>query len=304
MKSPTLCLTALCMFIIYTHNVLAADTVTVALRSDKDAFICGCQPNVTNPGGPLTSLFQGQYNPSGTVCHARAPMHWNLANIPNGATILFANVQLSCNMIYGTLTGQMAFFRLTQDWDGTTVTHNTAPQYTTSASIIMNWPTSTSQKILIDVKAFVQFWQAQRDSNFGILGHSVNTTGTSSGAIGYYSSHYTDSTQRPTLTIKYIAQTTQVKSESHNLPDFFHLEAYPNPFNPSTTISYTLNNSDWVKINIIDINGRIVDRLVHTYQSVGEHQLQWNASQFSSGIYFVSMNAGKRQAIKKIVLSK
>ncbi len=304
MKSLMLWLLAICMVFINTHNVLAADTMTVVLRPDKDAFICGCQPNATNPGGPLTGLFQGQYNPSGTVCHARVPMHWNLANMPTGATILSATVQLSCNMIYGTLTGQMAFYRLTQDWDGSTVTHTTAPQYTTTASIIMNWPTSVGQKIIIDVKTFIQFWQAQSDSNFGILGHSINTTGTGSGAIGYYSSRYADSTQRPTLTIKYITTATNVKSESHNLPDSFHLDAYPNPFNPSTTISYTLKHADWVKINIVDINGRIVDQLVHAYQSVGEHRLRWNASQCSSGIYIVSMNVGNIQVNKKIVLAK
>jgi hypothetical protein len=305
MKSLLLSLLALSLFVFYTHNVvLAADTVTVVLRSDRDAFICGCQPNATNPGGPVPSLFQGQYNPSGTVCHARVPIHWNLASIPSGAIILSATAQYSCNMIYGTLTGQMAFYRLIQNWDGTTVTHSTAPQYTTTAPIIMNWPTTVGQKILINVTAFVQFWQVQSDSNFGIFGHSINTTGTGSGAIGYYSSRYTDSTQQPTLTIKYIAKTTHVKSESHNLPDSYHLDAYPNPFNPSTTISYVLKHSDWVKINIVDINGRIVHQLVDTYQSAGDHHLQWNAAQFSSGIYIVSMNVENVQVTKKIALTK
>jgi hypothetical protein len=82
------------------------------------------------------------------------------------------------------------------------------------------------------------------------------------------------------------------------------LEAYPNPFNPTTNISYALEKSGWIFLNVIDLNGRMVDQLVHSYQSVGRHTVQWNASHYSSGIYLISLMSGKRQALKKVALMK
>lgn len=305
MKTLFPCFVSACILILISTNVVsAADTLTVVLEPDKDAFICDCQPDATNPGGPPTKLFQGQYSIGGKLCYARTPMHWNLAILPQNTSILSATVNLTCTMIYGTLTGQMAFYRFIQNWDGTTVTHNNAPQYTTEDPVILNWPTVTGQLISVNVTELVKFWYVQSDSNFGILGHSVNTTGTGSGAIGYYSSRYTNTAQQPQLVITYTTNATSVRSETRNLPQFFQLKAYPNPFNPMTNITYSLEESSWVSLDVIDIKGRLVDHLFTSHQERGEHLVQWNASRFSSGIYLISITNGEQRATKKVILMK
>lgn len=89
------------------------------------------------------------------------------------------------------------------------------------------------------------------------------------------------------------------------LPSEFSLHpAYPNPFNPSTTISFALPTEQFVSIKITDIQGRQVAELLNSKLSAGEHSVQWNASSFASGTYFAVLHSGKWQAQTKLTLLK
>ena len=66
---------------------------------------------------------------------------------------------------------------------------------------------------------------------------------------------------------------------------------YPNPFNPSTTVSFTLPELSVVSMVIFDITGREITELVNGSMEAGYHNLTWNADNQSSGIYFVKMVA-------------
>lgn len=61
---------------------------------------------------------------------------------------------------------------------------------------------------------------------------------------------------------------------------------YPNPFNPTTTIAYTLPTSGNVKIDVYNINGQLVSTLVNGMQETGAYKAVWNATNMSSGVYF------------------
>jgi hypothetical protein len=65
--------------------------------------------------------------------------------------------------------------------------------------------------------------------------------------------------------------------------------AYPNPFNPTTTISFGLAEDTEVSINVYNIQGSVVETLANQYMEAGYHSVVWNADQHSSGIYFVKM---------------
>jgi len=76
------------------------------------------------------------------------------------------------------------------------------------------------------------------------------------------------------------------------IPDEYSLsQAYPNPFNPTTTIKYALPEDTKLSIMIYDIQGRELLRLADGEKEAGYHSLIWNASSYSSGIYFVRMVA-------------
>ncbi|MEX2410017.1 MAG: T9SS type A sorting domain-containing protein [Candidatus Paceibacterota bacterium] len=80
--------------------------------------------------------------------------------------------------------------------------------------------------------------------------------------------------------------------------------AYPNPFNPTTNITYSMEQASAVKVNVYDMLGRYVATLVNGVQPAGEHQVQFNASGLSSGLYFVRMEASGFLKTQKITLLK
>ena len=79
---------------------------------------------------------------------------------------------------------------------------------------------------------------------------------------------------------------------------------YPNPFNPVTTIPYTLNKNSEIEISIYDLIGRHIRTLYQGQQKAGRHHLRFDASGLSSGIYVCSLKSGKHTVNRKITLLK
>lgn len=93
--------------------------------------------------------------------------------------------------------------------------------------------------------------------------------------------------------------------EQNYVPVEFKLNRnYPNPFNPSTNISYTLFRGGSVKADIYNINGELVSNIFNNYQPAGYHSLTWNAAEFSTGIYFFKLTSGNRHETIKMLLVK
>ena len=79
---------------------------------------------------------------------------------------------------------------------------------------------------------------------------------------------------------------------------------YPNPFNPSTTIDFSLNSFSDLEINVYDVNGRLVENLFSGFKSPGTHKVVWDATGFSTGIYIVNMVSEKSSETLMITLVK
>jgi hypothetical protein len=80
--------------------------------------------------------------------------------------------------------------------------------------------------------------------------------------------------------------------------------AYPNPFNPSTTISFSLPLAGEVSVSVWNLNGQRVADLVQGNLQSGSHQVTWNAENMASGIYLVRLEAANTVAIKRVVFTK
>ncbi len=93
---------------------------------------------------------------------------------------------------------------------------------------------------------------------------------------------------------------SQEKSTSPKAP----LAAYPNPFNPSTTISYQTDVEGLVQLKVYDVLGREVAVLVDGLQQAGNHEIRFNGTQFSSGIYFLRLTAGSTTEMMRMILTK
>ena len=89
------------------------------------------------------------------------------------------------------------------------------------------------------------------------------------------------------------------------LPKEFSLErAYPNPFNPVTTIQYGLPVDATVNIIIYDLQGRKTAELVNEIKTAGYYTLKWDASDHASGIYFVKLMTSEFTKTQKLMLVK
>ena len=103
---------------------------------------------------------------------------------------------------------------------------------------------------------------------------------------------------------KYIAKRKDVDDE-FSVPSAISLISnYPNPFNPITSIKYQLSTESEVRLNIYDMNGREVATLINDNISAGYHEVSWDASEFSSGIYFYRLTAGDFVDTKKMIFMK
>ena len=86
--------------------------------------------------------------------------------------------------------------------------------------------------------------------------------------------------------------------------EFSLAQNYPNPFNPSTSIEYTVPSNEYVTLKVYDVLGNTVSTLVNENKEAGKYNVTFDASNLTSGIYFYSIQAGKFNQVKKMMLVK
>jgi Secretion system C-terminal sorting domain len=98
---------------------------------------------------------------------------------------------------------------------------------------------------------------------------------------------------------------SQILEVNIEVPAKFSLEQnFPNPFNPTTTINYSIKYNGSVQLRVFDILGRKVTELVNKTQQAGDYSVTFNASKQPSGIYFYVLKSGNFSETKKLLLLK
>ncbi len=99
------------------------------------------------------------------------------------------------------------------------------------------------------------------------------------------------------------AQTTYVNEEDKIHPQgYMLLQNFPNPFNPATTISFSIAESEFVTLKVYDVLGKEIELLVNEEKPAGNYKIQFDANSLPSGIYFYSISAGGFHQTKKMIL--
>ena len=94
-------------------------------------------------------------------------------------------------------------------------------------------------------------------------------------------------------------------TEEEVLPDAFSLHAnYPNPFNPFTTLSFSINRAQTVRLSVFDVLGREVRVLIDGHTPAGLHEVRFDAESLSSGTYFYRLQTDSRAEVRSMVLMK
>jgi hypothetical protein len=94
-------------------------------------------------------------------------------------------------------------------------------------------------------------------------------------------------------------------SGAGNVPGQFGLKGnYPNPFNATTKIEFALPVSSDVRLDVYNLRGQLVETLVDRNMEPGEHSITWDASSYSSGVYFYKLTAGGDVSTGRMTLLK
>jgi hypothetical protein len=112
----------------------------------------------------------------------------------------------------------------------------------------------------------------------------------------------------------FIYVTTEINDLNEIVNTFSLNQNFPNPFNPSTIISWQSPVNGYQTLKVYDMLGREVTTLVNEYRNAGKYEIEFDASQLASGIYFYHLtvsalqskdgNAGEYRSVKKMVLVK
>jgi hypothetical protein len=123
-------------------------------------------------------------------------------------------------------------------------------------------------------------WQDRRSDNGGVYAQNINFDGTFGPFLG-------------------------VININNGTPKNYELmQNYPNPFNPETRIRYSITSAVNVKITVYDVLGNAVKSLLNEKQNAGTYEAVFDASQFSSGVYFYKIEAGTFTDTKRMILIK
>lgn len=120
-------------------------------------------------------------------------------------------------------------------------------------------------------------------------------------------STYQGSTPKMDWFIRKFAVPTAINNNSNIIPSEFNLyENYPNPFNPSTVIKFDIPFSTSASISVFDINGKQVSDLSGGYSrfEAGSYEINFNAGQLSSGVYFLKFSSANYNKIIKMIYCK
>ncbi len=146
--------------------------------------------------------------------------------------------------------------------------------------------------------------------------YAIGCFGIVSGSVPYApfdeKAGFIEGTNKPNLNPRslYYAQYNERKNISNvtesgaPLYEFQLKQNFPNPFNPSTTISYSISFAADVNLEVFDLTGRSIRSLVKEYQNAGQYSVNFTDQRLPSGAYFLRLQAGKNYSTKKMILIK
>ncbi len=101
-----------------------------------------------------------------------------------------------------------------------------------------------------------------------------------------------------------VADPVGIKQISSVVKEFKLEQNYPNPFNPTTKIGFSIPKSDYVDLRVYDILGREVKSLLSQQLTAGEYEVEFDAKNLASGMYYYRLQSGDNVSVKKMTLVK
>jgi len=223
------------------------------------------------------------------------------------------------------------FYMNADKWENATAIHVTNSSVSGINASLIAAPQSTSSGTIVgqihsdNGAALAGVLIVVKNSNGNVAGYGMSDASgtysisgigqgsyTVSASISTYSSTQSSTTYDPSsgsTTVQNFTMSnssvTAVQNSSSNLPTRYQLDNnYPNPFNPSTIIGFTIPMTTHVRLDIYNILGQKVAELVNSTMSAGTYKISFDASKLSSGVYLYRLETNNFTSVKKMILSK
>jgi hypothetical protein len=181
--------------------------------------------------------------------------------------------------------------------------------------VVLNWTTASQTN-----NAGWRMLRSVDGKTYEPVGEFVSGAGTSDALVSY---SFVDNNPPSAEKVFYVLEQVDLDGTIHrsnavevtlgarfvDVPTEFATNVYPNPFNPSTTISYDLPSDALISIVIYDATGQVVRQLVNEQRFAGRYQVRWDAKDnlgrsVGSGVYIAKVEAGSFSASQKMLLLK
>ncbi len=94
------------------------------------------------------------------------------------------------------------------------------------------------------------------------------------------------------------------KNENETVSDYILGQNFPNPFNPSTKIKFSIKENGFTSLKVFDVSGRLISVLLNVYIEKGNYETTFNIDNFSAGVYYYSLESNGFKQTKKMILLK
>ena len=243
-------------------------------------------------GHSLSELWTADWSPVSN--YQRINLKFDLSSL-NGAEIQSATLKLY--RFFGCPSGDpttTTLYAITQEW-----TESDWPETMHSPHGDAAWANHVFTENgwnSIDITTLVQAWQGDTIDNHGLV-----IVASSSKFTKCYSKEAPNAEYHPTLDIVTVEQSAR-EDLTTMLPEGYELSCYPNPFNATSNITFTLHKQQHIRLSLFNTTGKEVVSLINSTLQPGHHQTSLNARHLATGIYFILLQTDQQQTSQKILL--
>lgn len=281
-------------YLIYAITLLLALSLGATNLQADNIFPAADMYTDPEHGGPHSpeQIWVTNYSPSGNFQHLM--MKFDLdAYMGHTVDDAILHIYRFFGCPSGGVTGTI-MYNITVDWDEETWPENVHIGHGDTEYGWYNFSVNGWQSI--DISFIVQSWLNGDIDNFGFV-----LEATPGSKFSKFYSREANETLRPYLEI---STTTAIEDNNTPVPSDFSLSTYPNPFNASTTIEYSIPNSAEVTVEIYNLLGQNVATLVNSYQEAGYHSLTWHGDGNPTGVYFLKIVTEDFNRTNKLLMLK
>jgi type IX secretion system substrate protein len=301
------------------QSVISSTSTSIAIDNQENIFVCG-KADINNSPGFITL----KYNSAGDSIWSK------VYTTPNSNTEDCAYSICSDSAGNSYVTGKSFLGNGNVQFEMVTISYNPAGSqrwimhYNNNMSAINNIPVQIS--LNRNNKPIICAFSTGQSSYFDFLSIRLGNTGQPEGEQRFhaplsqdnvpsamcidnnsdiYFTGYLNQGYPKAVTVKFADNLFGIHKIGFHVPDKFLLyQNYPNPFNPETNLIFQIPKPAFVKLTVIDLLGREIETLINEHLIAGVYKTEWNAINYSSGVYFYRIAAGDFVDVKKMVIIK